>query len=221
VGCTPVGVSICPAGFHHDGVAMCEPVLASDCALGTFATPGEAECHPLQCSEPPASAIFVDVSFAGTADGSRERPYPRIQQALDAAPAGATIAVAPGNYAETLVVTKRVRLIGRCASSVAITSKDLRAISVRADAELSGFAVHGGVQAIVVESGTTTIGDVWVHDIGGTALLALGGSRVVVHRSLIERTRNAGIYAEGSTLRFAMSSSPTARAASARCRRLR
>lgn len=53
--------------------------------------------------DPPPDAIFVAArAVPSAADGSRERPWPSIQQAVDAAPDGATVAVRAGSYHESV-----------------------------------------------------------------------------------------------------------------------
>ena len=59
------------------------------------------------------------------------RDYPTIQQAIDAVPAGSTVAVRPGTYVEELVIDKDLALVGDGQRSV-----------VRAPATLTPFAVH-------------------------------------------------------------------------------
>ena len=122
----------CALGFAHDGEAGCTPILpAARCPKGTLAQLGDTECRPIgscgtgKWGDIPLTdnAIYVDASYPGTdSDGTIEKPYPRIQSALYAAPTHGQIAIAAGTYHETLYVYRAVRLWGVCAEQVHVVN---------------------------------------------------------------------------------------------------
>ena len=129
-GCLPVGIASC-APEHLDSRGVCRPTMTS-CPPGTFATPaggcpsedGPAGCGDGPWGDPvaPGSALRVDASaVTADPDGSLERPFATVGEALAASKPGGTILVAAGTYDEGLHIQKPVHLIGRCPSLVRIT----------------------------------------------------------------------------------------------------
>jgi parallel beta-helix repeat protein len=82
--------------------------------------------------------------------------YTRIQDALDAAPSGATITVVPGIYGERLVVTKPVKLQGNQAVLNGLAGGlDGRFVGIEVqsnDVEISGFVIQNYERGIVADS---------------------------------------------------------------------
>jgi hypothetical protein len=82
--------------------------------------------------------------------------YARIQNALDAAPSGATIVVLAATYGERIVITKPVKLEGRQSVLDGLAGGlDGRGIGidVRADqVEITGFTIENYERGVVVES---------------------------------------------------------------------
>jgi len=210
-GCLPVGVpaSGCAEGFEHDGAGGCAPVLPPErCGVGTMAIPGDASCRPIVgCKEgrwgdAPTSAgtIFVDAaSTTPSPDGSLDRPWPTIQRAIDAAPVGATIAIGPGKYAETVRVNKRVALHGACPSTVEIAGAtgEFASVDITQPAELHEIAVTGSGFGVVVTNAREVLLDrLWVHDTktGGVYVANGGkGASATLVGSLVERATGAGV----------------------------
>lgn len=96
-------------------------------------------------------AIFVSASYEGDdSDGSQERPFLGIQQAIDAATTGQEIGIATGMYAENLSITSPVSLEGRCARDVVIQGsvvvKDTGGTAVR------GVTVTGGSPGVLADN---------------------------------------------------------------------
>jgi len=105
--------------------------------------------------------------------------YPTIQTAIDAAPTGATITVAPGSYEEQIVVAgKSLRLVGLPGATIvapAHLEQTLLPLSFRrvvlgmlhGDLEISGFAFDGGRvgdQNQYLTGIHLVAGGGWVHD---------------------------------------------------------
>jgi hypothetical protein len=214
-GCQKIGVPEggCAEGFAHDGQGGCAAQLpAMDCAKGTFAVPGESACHevapcgPAPYGDLPASGtvLRVDGSYAGgSSDGSAAHPYTTIQAAIDASSEGAYIAVADGVYDGALLVTRAITIAGRCPAKVEIRATASRTIALRAKATVQGVAITGSAQGVAIDGKGAVLDRVWIHDTGASGVATFApASGVVVKGSLIEKTKNAGLYVEGSGLRL-------------------
>ena len=131
--CQNAGVrpDACADGFEADDDGGCTAILpASPCGEGTMAVPGDTECREVApCGDAPWGDIpvdgttrYVDGAYAGgDSDGTSRRPWTTILDALVAAAPDDLIAIAAGSYQEdVLLVSKPVRLWGRCPSMVEI-----------------------------------------------------------------------------------------------------
>ncbi|MDP3236310.1 MAG: right-handed parallel beta-helix repeat-containing protein [Myxococcales bacterium] len=153
-GCSALGWSVCPAGFTPTATS-CEPVLPSAACTGaTRAALGQTNCVPVgDCSAPfppPAATVFVD------ADGGVDATHFRtIAAALSAAPAGATIAIADGRYAESLKPTRPVKLVGRCPSRVSLVGNPGIELIRTRDVELESLTVRDSILAARLELGAS------------------------------------------------------------------
>ncbi len=153
-GCSAIGWSTCPAGFSSTPTS-CEPVLpAATCTGATRAALGQTTCVPVgDCSAPfpPATAThFVD------ADGGVDATHFRtIAAALRAAPAGATIAIAEGRYAESLKPTRAVKLVGRCPARISLVGNPAIELVRTRDVELESLTVRDSILAARLELGAS------------------------------------------------------------------
>ncbi len=68
----------------------------------------------------PLTAIIVDDDAPDGGNGSKEKPYNTIQEAIDAADEGDTIAVWAGSYEENVLVNKTLNLVGNGSEFVTI-----------------------------------------------------------------------------------------------------
>lgn len=195
----------CGAGFTHDGDAGCEPVLpASACSAAQMAVPGDASCRsvsPCPISDAPTAGNtqYVDAGFGGTSNGSAQAPWTTIAQAVSAAADGAVIAIAAGTYAQSVSLSKPVRLWGACSEAVFLTG----GVTITADgAELHALAITGSQAGVSVDGATGIVLErVRVHDTGwiGVDLRDdLGPTSVIIEDSLVENATSVGVYAEGS-----------------------
>ncbi len=169
--CQPVGWTSCPAGFapHPSGWGCVDVSPPATCTGASRDALGQTACAPLgSCSAafpPPAATLFVDDDLdGGQLDATH---FNRIQAALDAAPAGATIAVETGTYAESLTATKAVTLSGRCAERVRVqgasTAPGLTVTA--AGVAASGLTLSGHlVGAQIQTGGGLTLTDALVAD---------------------------------------------------------
>jgi len=208
--CIPAGVPPdgCGEGFVHDGDRGCEPVLPSEpCGPGLMAIPGDAACREVApCDTGTWGAIpvesnteYVDASYAGMdSDGSALKPWTTVQAAVDAASAGAIVAIAQGSYLEDVLVSgKPARLWGVCPALVTLGT--VRLLD-SAGSEVRGVAIEG---AGLVVSGSldVLIERVWVHDNAGRGVTLSpepGPTRATLRDSLVEGCQGGGVFVNGS-----------------------
>jgi hypothetical protein len=74
---------------------------------------------------PPGTTVVVDAAnTSGSENGTAAHPFDRIGEAINAAPAGAVVGVAPGVYDENPDITKPLQLIGYDAATTTIQDLD-------------------------------------------------------------------------------------------------
>lgn len=147
-GCRPVGATVIPSGFVADGPSGFVATLpAVECEGATRAALGIETCVPLDDCDaafPPAGTSVVVSKSGGTFGGATV--VNNIDDAIEAAEFGGTIALAEGTYPR-FDVTKSVNIVGRCVSKVKITGTDARHRNVYiadADVTLSHLSFEGG-----------------------------------------------------------------------------
>ena len=185
-GCMRVGPpAACLAGWKMVKGGWCEPIRPRDaCPSGRMAVIGESSCQPIRdCGnhkygniKASVKTIYVDRQYAGSnADGSQAKPYQSIDEALSAAPSGAHIAVAAGEYLEDLVINKSVTLEGRCPGLVTV----------------KGYKKDHTATIQVTASGTVVRGLTVTGSHSGVALFAATG--VVVEKCAITDNALLGV----------------------------
>jgi hypothetical protein len=217
-GCLAAGVpsALCGVGFEPDGDVGCTPVLPADaCGPGLMALPGETACREIMpCGRgrwgdvvEDADTQFVDGAFEGASDGSAAAPWRTIQEGVDAAAPGATVAVASGVYEEDVVIEdKAVRVHGRCPAMVEVQGV-ARAFLVGAGAsktELSGLSCTGEIGVSVSGSHDVWLDRMHVHDTtvrGVNIVDLLGPTSALVTGSLIEDCATVGAFLGGAHVR--------------------
>ena len=131
--------------------------------------------------------IYVDSSYKGYSDGTAEKPYKSIQQAIDLANDGDIIYVFGGTYDETLTVNKKIKLWGSIDGKPSIidTIIDKRyTIEVTADyAEIQDFTVSDN-------------GDHKSSPIG--SLIAIKADNVVIQGNNLNNTKSYAIYLDST-----------------------
>lgn len=183
-GCQPAGVppEMCGPGFEPDGNMGCNPILPSEpCPFGLIAVPGETECHEVApCGngtwgDVPVDATtqFVNGAYAGNdSDGSKERPWKRIQDAVNSAEDNAIVAIAEGTYHENLNIDlQSIQLWGVCPRKVVVMGSPWGGDVINVSGvAASGTAIHnlaisGGARGTkVTDAENVTLDHVWIHD---------------------------------------------------------
>jgi hypothetical protein len=150
----------------------------------------------------------VDASYSGgNNDGSQDRPWTALVDAVTAAQSGAVIAIAAGSYQGDLwVQSKSVRLWGRCPELVEIvgtpnsmgtvvftTGADGSQVQQLALTGFTGISMSGATDVLVRRT--------WIHDTSARGMEVedpVGPTGAAVEDSLIESTGNAGVFYGGS-----------------------
>jgi hypothetical protein len=198
--CQPIGPATCAEGFTKSaGGWGCDTVLpAVACSGATRDALGSASCVPVgDCSAafPPAEATyFVDAAYADADLGPNK--FRTITAALNAAPAGSTIAIETGTYAGGIVAKHdNTTLVGRCADEVRLVGTGTSLWGVLANGK-EGIVVRGvtledhyeGVRAQY--GGTLTITDSIIESPRSTGIIAWEpGSRVQAERIVIRNVK--------------------------------
>jgi nitrous oxidase accessory protein NosD len=219
--CQPAGVppDQCGEGFEAvDG--GCTPIFPADrCPEGLTASLGESQCREIMpCGaghwgdipiEP--GAHYVDLSYTGgDSDGSEQRPWTTVGEAVAAAQPGALVAIAAGTYAEDLVVQgSAVRLWGVCPAQTEIagTGQEPATVFIRSGAdgtEIHGLSITGGRAGVIISgSANVVVQRLRVHDTGGIGVDIediLGPTSATVTGSLIEGAQSVGLFVVGATV---------------------
>lgn len=168
----------CPAGWTEvldpRLGPRCEPWAQdrpADCGPRQVLFPGERRCHALGDPCPidrfapglPASTLFVDGAAPAGGIGTRVGPYQRIAAALAAARPGTTIALAPGSYAEAVVLPDGVSLRGACAAETTIAGPPAGVVvDLAGSATVAGLTISGGQTALRAGSGRQSLRGLWL-----------------------------------------------------------
>jgi hypothetical protein len=210
--CQPIGVTACASSFASDGEGGCEPVLpAEPCLPGTMEILGQPECQPIgDCGTGTwgnltldAQTVFVDASAdASGSDGSQAHPYPGLEAALAAVPAGGQVALAAGTYAANVVLDRPVRLSGRCPSRVTLIGQDQPAIDIGTSgsgSRIQGVTLTGNAEALQVIAATgVEVRAVEVREARGRAAIVAIRSELWLDRVVLGANQRVGLLAEAT-----------------------
>jgi hypothetical protein len=214
--CASVGVPPdgCGEGFVHDGQHGCDVILPEACPSGFMAVPGDSTCRQHACGDGPwgdivtaATTQFVNAAYAGAdSDGSESKPWIVLQDGIDAAAPGATVAVAAGSYDE-VTIDAPVVLWGRCASMVEVVSAPggFGAVFVRNGADGSivrGLGLVGAVSGVGMSGALDVAFDqLWLHDLprGIEFNNSLGPAGMAVTDTLFEGIAGIAFLASGAS----------------------
>jgi hypothetical protein len=174
------GVSLGPLSLE-----LCRPPPRVSCAGPGYQAPGDAGCGPIgECGagdfadDVPIDAVFVRPG-PDTGDGSRARPYARVEQAVSAG--ARTIALARGRYDEPVRLSGDVNVVGACAERTALDA-GVRLVAFRG--ELRGLHVSGSGQ--VVERSDARLRDVWLEARAGDPALSAAASTVAMEHARLD-----------------------------------
>jgi hypothetical protein len=159
----------CPDGWREvsDGSQiLCEPWPdggRESCAADHAHFPGEPGCAPIgrpadvdgfPAELPAGPTLFVRAGTAAGGDGTRGRPYATIGDAIDVAGPGTTIAIAEGDYFETIRVPDGIALHGASVAGTTLgppATPEAYVFLEGAGTALSNLALRGDGYGIRVE----------------------------------------------------------------------
>ncbi len=216
--CVYVGVPYalpCPPGFLVDPMVVPVPGGLPACK------PDPALCGSDPWGDPTLvdgdGVLFVAATGSPARHGTRASPLKSIGAAIAVAKPGATVAVAAGTYVESLVITKPVRLRGRCAALVRLVGQvgqvplHVKA-ATKGEAEVRGLRIDGPGQGVGVEGPMTTrLVEVAIHGMSGVGLATRHPSGSLhVERAVISATDAGGSGMGGTGLQASEGATLTA-----------
>jgi hypothetical protein len=230
--CGPVaGVDVDAGGAADGGLAIGPRAVveaprdlrcnaASDCAVASCA-PAERPaleggcvaldaCPDTDFREPVATGEVRYVRAGATGgDGTSDRPFATIAEALAGASGGTTITIARGVYDEAIELSDDIHLVGACAaettirSSIASVSRAVISVLGTSDASIAHLSIGASARpGIAVADGTLALDAVAVRETEIATILALAGGAVSGHDVLLAGARprdgaaGHGLYAE-------------------------
>ena len=112
--------------------------------------------HPVIAN---AGTIYVDKSYYGEEDGTSEKPYKTIADALDHAASGDNIHIKKGEYEESFTVKDSIELVGEDKNNTVIkgSASASSVISLKNNNILSNLTISGGTNAINAEKKATIV----------------------------------------------------------------
>ncbi len=206
----PPVLTPCPAGWQErevDGVARCDPWpggVPLDCPVGEMQLPGSSACEPVgsPCAVdgwptglPPAVPVIYVRAGASGGDGTRALPYGDIRSALDAAPDGTIVAIAPGLYEESALVRTSVTLWGACTDTI-VTALPI-SISIAADDVTIRNLTVGGSTAMSVRATRAHIEDVVFSDLAESAVSMIAGGDISIAHVSVRGTGSSAFLVSG------------------------
>ncbi len=217
--CQPAGVppALCAEGFEPYDLG-CEPILPPEpCPPGLMAVPGDDVCREVApCGQgrwgdipTDGSTEHVDAAYTGGSnDGTADRPWVTIGEAVAAAAPGAVVAIAAGSYVENIdIAGKPVTLWGLCPAAVEVvgSAPTPAALAIRTGADgtqVRGLAIRGTTTGLVVSgSHNVALDRLWVHDNAARGInvqQTFGPTAVTISDSLFEQNYAIGVYVSGS-----------------------
>ncbi|WP_434041434.1 hypothetical protein [Sorangium cellulosum] len=185
-----------------------------------MAVPGELHCREVApCGtgdygtipgQDDATTQFVNAAYPGSdSDGTRAKPWKRIQDGIRFARSGAVVAVAAGRYEEDLLIQHRpAQVWGRCPALVEVVGVTAKSATLRINSrnasrsEIHALAIAGPGAGVVTGGSSDVVVDrLWIHDtmdIGVGTEDSIGETSVTIRGSLIEATTRAGVLVVGS-----------------------
>ncbi|MFL5428854.1 MAG: right-handed parallel beta-helix repeat-containing protein [Myxococcales bacterium] len=149
--------------------------------------------------------VFVSASAGPGGEGSRDRPFATLQEALSAAPAGAVIRLDAGSYRGPFVVSKPVVLAGSDGTRLELPT-DARGPVIATDGnalELRDLAIAGSTLGIAAARTSLRLKNVVLEGQSEMALNAVAAEVDIASgavRSIASGMSGKGLVLEGGTL---------------------
>ncbi|HEY2031252.1 MAG TPA: right-handed parallel beta-helix repeat-containing protein [Myxococcales bacterium] len=170
---------------------------------------GRSGPRPVQAS----AVVFVGEAGPGAADGSAAHPFADgsaahpfadLQQALDAAPDGALLRLAAGEFEGPVRIERSVRIVGAGPRRTVIRGTTGLTVDVRAPrVELRGLGIASGSTCLSFTGGDHRLAQVELRSATETGLLAKGARisfRGGAIRDVGDSSRGRGVDVEGGAI---------------------
>ena len=182
-----------PAGVAFDGAGNANTASTSEDNAVTYDTT--------------ARTWYVDASYGGIQEGSRERPFSTIVQATEATLGGRgdTIIVLPGAYGESVELKPNTELVGERGAHHTIlgwTKAEGDVVTLDEGCTLRGFTVGGGETAVHASAGATVTNCVLCES--DTGLHAEASARMKLANNTIYGNTAYGLYGEPTAVFLAL-----------------
>lgn len=137
---------------------------------------------------------YVDSSYKGSEEGTKNKPFDKISDAIDASGSNARIFVKEGKYDEKIALKKGIGIYGESKSKVILSG----GIEMGDGSLISNLTVEGGWTAVLISSNASAeINNCAIKKFGKMGINALPGSgKVVVKNSSIYGGTGKGMYIE-------------------------
>jgi hypothetical protein len=230
--CTRVGVETCADGFRDDRGGGCTAIMPEQPCQenGFIARPGIPICSPLATLVCPSFTFWPDIfpldatayvlPGARGGNGTSERPFGSIEEALASTPKNLSLVLGPGDYTTQVTIEgRRVDVYGPCPTEARLQARNGEPAIRIAGRAASGSRVQtlslsGAGPGIEVTGATDVIlSAVWAHDLEGPGLSIFdgdpsptrGATSVRAENSVIDRAAGAGIAVHGAKLELVRS----------------
>ncbi len=196
-GCVQAGITECAAEFVDSQSGLCVPEPDA-CEAGFVPLPTQG-CVSLDPPEGCGAGTWggiveadgdqhVDQAYeGGDSNGSREKPWTQISQALSNLGAQGRIVLAAGDYNESVFLQSSASLIGRCSSMVTISGAKTNPLAANLGDTVLEFA--GAINV--------TVRDLRVSG-DGIGLATYLGAQVNLERVIFENNEFFGIFMNGA-----------------------
>jgi len=127
--------------------------------------------------------LYVDKSFDGEGNGSKDKPFKKIEDAVSKMKSGDKIFIKKGQYEENLTVSAKTGVYGESADSVVIKGT----VTVESEAVFENLTISGGNKAIYAkENAKVTVSKSIIRDAARIGIdIVPGNGKVIVKNSKI------------------------------------
>lgn len=149
--------------------------------------------------------VYVDANYSGTEEGSSDKPYTKIQKAIDKAKnKNRDVYIRSGKYKENLKLWDGVELVGKSRDKVEIKAKDddEPVIKMYDDTKIQNLTIKKGQYGVLVNDGSKAyIGDCRIIDNKDDGIFAEKADTkndeiLEIYNNIIAYNGWDGIYAE-------------------------
>ena len=137
---------------------------------------------------------YVDKSYDGSQDGSKEKPFTNISDAINADDSDAKIFIKKGTYGENIVIGKGIDLYGENRSKVLLSGK----IEMEDNSSINDLTITDVATAVLVgHDASAQINSCTIKKFGKIGVEVLSGNgKIAIKNSSIYGGQGKGIYIE-------------------------